>query len=255
MIQVFRRALAAASDQGRVLRFWLRDDDATRPGPRLERLISLCERHGVPPTLAVVPAGLDPALGGLLTGDARVALHGWSHRNHAGPREKKQELGPHRPAAEVLAELAEGRDLLGRVFPGRVLDLLVPPWNRIAPAVAEGLPGIGIRALSAYGRINARALPVLNADIDPIDWRARRSLRDPALLWQKLALRAQIDRPIGILTHHLDHDEAVWQFLDLLMGMTAGPHCRWITPEEMMPDLLSKGVTSFSSRSADRAGP
>jgi len=249
MIQTFRRALAAASDQGRVLRLWLRDDDATRPGPRLERLIALCRRHGVPPTLAVVPAGLDPALAGLLPPEGRVALHGWSHQNHAGPREKKQELGPHRPATLVLDELARGRALLGEVFPGRALDLLVPPWNRIAPEVTEGLPAIGIRALSAYGRISARTLPVLNADIDPVDWRARRGLRDPALLWQKLTLKAEVDRPIGILTHHLDHDEAVWDFLDRLMEVTAHPNCRWITPDEILPGLLA---TSFSSRSAGR---
>ncbi|SMO65969.1 polysaccharide deacetylase family protein [Paracoccus laeviglucosivorans] len=244
MIQVFERALRAA--EGRDLRFWLRDDDATRPGPVLDRLLALCARHGVPPLLAVIPARLDPVLADILPPQGRVALHGWSHQNHAGPHQKKQELGPHRPAPVVLEELAQGRAVLRQTFGARALDLLVPPWNRVSPEVTAGLPGIGIRALSAYGKISARGMPVLNADIDPIDWRARRGLRHPALLWQKLALRVQVDRPVGILTHHMDHTPEVWDFLDRLMGMTA--HCAWVTPDSFLPEL-----TSFSSRSADPA--
>lgn len=254
MIAVFQRALAAARDQGRVLRFWLRDDDATRPGPALTRLLMLCARHDVPPVLAVIPARVQPALHDLLPVQGRVALHGWSHQNHAGPHEKKSELGPHRPPATVLAELAQGRALLHDMFAEKALDLLVPPWNRIAPDVAAGLPGIGIRALSAYGKISAQGMPVLNSDIDPIDWRARRGLRDPDLLWQKLALRVQVDRPIGILTHHIDHDEAVWAFLDQLMAVTAHPTCRWITPDQILPELQAgDGSTSISNLLADPA--
>lgn len=258
MIAVFRRAVAAARAQGRVPRFWLRDDDATRPGPALERLVALCARHGIAPTLAVVPARLDPALAGVLAPGGRVALHGWAHVNHAPRHHKKAELGPDRPAEVVLAELARGRARLREVFGPRALDLLVPPWNRIAPDVAAGLPAIGIRALSAYGRVWTPAVPVLNALLDPIDWHRGRGLRDPDLLWQKLALCLVQDRPIGVLTHHRDHVGPVWGFLDRLMGESVAAGCLWLTPDRLLPvlggDLASPGVRpwrgapSFSSR-------
>ena len=241
MTQSFREALDLAQDQGRVLRFWLRDDDATRPGPALEQLLRLCSDHGAPPTLAVIPAHLHDDLAPALPAPVRVALHGWAHENHAGPGEKKQELGAHRPAKQVLAELENGLKHLRARFPDHLIDLLVPPWNRIAPEVIAGLPGIGIRALSAYGKVSATELPLLNPEIDPIDWHGTRSLHDPDRLWHDLtqaALRATGDgHPIGILTHHLDHDAAIWDFLVQLMALTDHPACRWVAPDEILPEL------------------
>jgi hypothetical protein len=116
---------------------------------------------------------------------------------------------------------------------------MVPPWNRIAPEVVTGLPGIGIRALSAFGKVSATALPVLNPDIDPIDWHGTRSLHDADGLWQALAQAAARgdDRPIGILTHHLDHDAAIWAFLEELMALTDHPACRWVAPDDIIPGL------------------
>lgn len=239
--RAFRDALDLAHDHGRSLRFWLRDDDATRPGPALDRLLRLCADHHVPPVLAVIPARLSPDLAPALPAGVRVALHGWAHENHAGPGEKKQELGPHRPAERVLAELAKGFSRLRADFPDRLIDLLVPPWNRIAPEVIPGLPGIGIRALSAFGGVTAANLPVLNPDIDPIDWHGTRSLHDPDRLWQDLAQAARqsikTGRPIGILTHHLDHDAAIWGFLERLMALSDHPACRWVAPDDIVPEL------------------
>jgi peptidoglycan/xylan/chitin deacetylase (PgdA/CDA1 family) len=241
MTQGFRHALDLARDQGRTLRFWLRDDDATRPGPALTRLMALCADYGVPPTLAVIPAHASANLAAALSHSTRVALHGWAHENHAGPAEKKQELGAHRPRELVLAELARGLERLRALFPDHLINLLVPPWNRIAPEVIAGLPGIGIRALSAYGKVSATELPLLNPEIDPIDWHGTRSLHDPDRLWHDLtqaALSATGDgHPIGILTHHLDHDAAIWDFLARLMALTDHPACRWVAPDEILPEL------------------
>lgn len=241
MTRAFRDALDLARDRGRVLRFWLRDDDATRPGPALDRLLALCAAHAVPPVLAVIPARAQADLAAALPAQVRVALHGWAHENHAGPGEKKQELGPHRPAGQVLAELARGRLRLHALFPDHMIDLLVPPWNRISPEVIRGLPGIGIRALSAFGKVGAEDLAVLNPDIDPIDWHGTRSLCDPDRLWHDLAGAArrgvETGQPIGILTHHLDHDAAIWGFLERLMALSDHPACRWVAPDEILPEL------------------
>ncbi|WP_374634894.1 polysaccharide deacetylase family protein [Paracoccus sp. (in: a-proteobacteria)] len=241
MTQSFRAALDLAHDRGRSLRFWLRDDDATRPGPALAHLLTLCAGRDAPATLAVIPAYVQADLAPALPAGTRVALHGWAHENHAPPGEKKQELGAHRPAGQVLAQLAQGHRHLRALFPGHLIDLLVPPWNRIAPDVIAGLPGIGIRALSAFGKVTAATLPVLNPDIDPVDWHGTRSLRDPDRLWHELTQAALRDidtgRPIGILTHHLDHDAAIWGFLDRLMALTDHPACRWVAPDDILPEL------------------
>ena len=241
MKQAFRAALDHAHDRGERLRFWLRDDDATEPSAPLERLLDLCAGHGVPPVLAVIPARARADLAPALPAWVRVAQHGWAHENHAGPGEKMQELGPQRPAPQVLAELAQGLDRLRGLFPDHLIELLVPPWNRIAPEVMDGLPGIGIRALSAYGKVTTTALPLLNPQIDPIDWHGSRSLHDADRLWHKLALAAAQgeERPIGILTHHLDHDAAIWAFLEEVMTLTDHPACRWVAPDDIIPGLIT----------------
>ena len=108
----------------------------------LDRLLALTGRHAVPVTLAVIPAhagerrsptGISSETG------VTVAVHGWAHANHAPEDEKKQELGPHRPAAEVLAELAEAKAVIDRLFGERALPMLVPPWNRIDDALLPSL--------------------------------------------------------------------------------------------------------------------
>ena len=241
MTQSFREALDLAHDRGRVLRFWLRDDDAVQPSPALEELLRLCADHQAPATLAVIPAHVRPDLAAALPASVRVALHGWAPENHAGPGEKKQELGAHRPASQVLEELAQGLRRLRDLFPDHLINLLVPPWNRIAPGVIAGLPGIGIRALSAFGKVTTGNLAVLNPDIDPIDWHGTRSLHDPDRLWHDLTqavMRAiDQDRPIGILTHHLDHDAAIWDFLREVMAQTDHPACCWVAPDQILPEL------------------
>ena len=108
----------------------------------------------------------------------RLLQHGYAHTNHAPPGDKKIELGPHRPAMFVLGELGTGRLALERLFGSRVLPVLVPPWNRIAPALVPTLPEIGYRGLSAFGpRAAPRPGPGLlqvNTHIDLIDWKTRR---------------------------------------------------------------------------------
>ena len=59
--------------------------------------------------------------------------------------DKKIELGTERPAMLVLGELGTGRMALERLFGARPLPVLVPPWNRIAPALVPTLPEIGFR--------------------------------------------------------------------------------------------------------------
>lgn len=223
-----RRELDRWQAAGRVARFWLRDDDAVEPTQALEKLLALTGENEVPLTLAVIPGRTGDALAARLAVEANVAVavHGWSHTNHAGPDGKKQELGGERPAEVVLGELREGFVLLERLHPARFLPLLVPPWNRIAAVLIPALPGLGFAALSIYGRAKRDGpVPLLNTHVDIIDWQGTRGGRSEAELVAELVAElrdrfAGSDEPIGVLTHHLVHDAAASDFLSALFAET-----------------------------------
>lgn len=111
------------------------------------------------------------------------------------------------------------------LFGGRALPVLVPPWNRIDPALFVGLVDAGIRGLSTYGPRVAKTLDggieVVNTHVDIIDWHAGRRFlgveRCLQLAIGHLTARREgrVDRnePTGLLTHHLAHDEDAWSFL------------------------------------------
>ena len=162
-------------DAGRDVELWWRDDDAADTGAALDRLLELQRQTAVPLALAVVPARATQALAERLAGVPAIDVlqHGYGHANHALPPDKKSELGPHRPAMLVLGELGTGRMALERLFASRALPVLVPPWNRIAPALVPALPEIGFSGLSTFAA-RRRAEPVrglrqINTHVDLID--------------------------------------------------------------------------------------
>ncbi|AJC81706.1 polysaccharide deacetylase family protein [Rhizobium sophoriradicis] len=231
-----RRELDRWQATGRVARFWLRDDDAVAPTQDLETLLALTGTHDIPLTLAVIPALTGEALAARLAEEAAVAVavHGWSHTNYAGRERKKQELGSERPADVVLGELRDGFRLLQRLHPARFVPVLVPPWNRIDAALIPALPEIGFSALSVYGRAKPGGrVRLLNTHVDIIDWHGTRGGRGEEELVAELVAElrdrfAGSDEPIGLLTHHLVHDAAAWDFLSALLAATGRhPAVRW----------------------------
>lgn len=226
--QPLRDGLQRMAGAGRRATFWLRDDDAIEPTPALERLLDLTRRASVPLSLAVIPAFTGEPLADRL-GDERhaaVTVHGWSHENHAGDRGKKRELGPDRPGTVVLQELHAGFDKLQRLYPARLDPVLVPPWNRIDKALLPQLPPLGFRAVSVYGSADASApIRMINTHVDIMDWTTRRCRPHGELVALLVAeLEARIDgsdEPIGLLTHHLVHDDACWNFMARLFEATA----------------------------------
>jgi hypothetical protein len=231
--EIARRAAA-----GRPLRLWLRDDDAVEPTAALDTLLALTGRHAVPVLIAVIPAFTGKALAARLADAplARVAVHGWAHENHAGPGEKNQELGAHRPAKAVLDELSRGFEHLSMLHAGRFVPMLVPPWNRIAPTVVEGLPAAGFKTLSVFGPEKPAPLAMCNTHVDIIDWRGTRGARPAEAVIADLVRVSQThDGPIGLLTHHLVHDAAAWALMALIFEATAGqPGCVWERPENLV---------------------
>jgi hypothetical protein len=223
-------------EAGLKAQLWLRDDDAVGPTPALARLHRLSSAHAIPIVIAAIPARAGETLARFVEGanSISVAVHGWSHANHAPASEKKQELGPHRPMATILSELQQGLAMIKALFGDNALPVLVPPWNRIDASLIPKLPEIGFAALSGFGRGTCAGIPTINTHIDLIDWHGTRGCVDHALLIKRLvdelaASRSSEQTPVGILTHHLVHDEAAWVFLLHLFEATRHPACNWFS--------------------------
>jgi hypothetical protein len=211
-------------ESGRTAQLWWRDDDAADSEPALDRLLVLHRATRVPLALAVVPAHATPALADRLAAEPGVDLlqHGYAHLNHAAPGEKKAELGPHRPAMVVLGELGTGWLALERLFGDRALSVMVPPWNRIAPALVPTLPEIGFSGLSTFGprgRVRpVRGLLQVNTHADLIDWKNGGGFAGEAAVLGALVAalahaRTVTAEPVGLLSHHLAMDGGAWDFL------------------------------------------
>lgn len=222
--QALQDEAARWQEAGRTAELWWRDDDAADAGPALDRLLALHRQTGTPLSLAVVPAHATAVLADRLAAEPGVDLlqHGYAHVNHAAPTERKVELGPQRPAMVVLGELGTGWLALERLFGGRALSVMVPPWNRIAPALVPTLPEIGFTGLSTFGR-RRRARPVrgllqINTHVDLINWQGGRGFVGEAaalgaLVGALAGSRTATEEPIGVLSHHLAMDGGAWDFL------------------------------------------
>ena len=234
-------ALDRWQDDGRIASFWLRDDDAVEPTAELATLLETTAEHDIPATLAVIPEHTGKALAEFLDSRPRVdvAVHGWSHKNHAGEGEKKQELGLQRPLDTVLAELKAGFDHLQALHPTRFVPMLVPPWNRIAAPLIPELAGLDFEALSVFGPEKPAALRLINCHVDLMDWHGTRGAREADALIADIVRRLQqmsdTGGVMGFLTHHLVHDAAGWRFLDGLFEVTTQhPACRWMPLTDML---------------------
>ncbi len=214
--------LDACAARGEAIRLWWRDDDAGRDHRALERLLELAERRDLPLALAVVPLWLEAPVQALIAASAKATVlqHGFAHANHAPAGARSIELGG-REAGAILAELGEGRAALIDAFGATCLAVLVPPWNRLDPRLTEQLTACGFCGLSTFGRRPADeaapGLALVNAHLDPIDWRGSRLFVGEAVALERLCALLGPDEPIGILSHHLAMDEPGWGFLERLL--------------------------------------
>jgi peptidoglycan/xylan/chitin deacetylase (PgdA/CDA1 family) len=228
-----REFLAEADRRGAQIAFWWRDDDAREHTAQLERLLRIAEERRLPLALAVIPCGATEALARRL-GDAKNAAilqHGWQHKNHSAPEDRASEFGDNRRLNDMLGELSAGRKILAELFGDQSLPVLVPPWNRIGDSMRRNRKRAGLPGLSVFGPRNGAFGRCVNAHLDIIHWRAG-TARDPAEAYATLC--AEVERrlqgdsePVGILTHHLAHDDAAWSLLEMLLDDLSGCAGSW----------------------------
>lgn len=207
--------------------FWWRDDDAALPNPALERLMAF----DVPLALAVVPQLAVPELFHLLRDSVSVLQHGTDHRNRAAPGEKKTEFPAVEPDDLALERLAAASQRLRKMAGERALPVLVPPWNRMRPGLADKLSSVGFIGLSQDGKARpVQGLKQVNTHIDIVAWHeGRRFIGEEQALSAALELM-EVTHPVGWLTHHAVHDEAAWRFLERLVRVEG---VRWRSAAEL----------------------
>jgi predicted deacetylase len=229
------------TSEGRTACFWWRDDDAVAATPALEPLIGLHRKSAVPLALAIIPARAEAGLAERLRHEPGIAAlqHGYAHQNHADLGEKKSEFPNKRSINERLQDMQAGHNMLADLF-GDLLPVFVPPWNRLAPDCLPAMPGLGFAAVSAFKPRSsywaAPGLAILNTHIDPIDWHgndnaaaAERSLALACMHLRAMRAGEQDLQPLGLLTHHLRHDETIWAFAADFLTRTANHSAvRWL---------------------------
>lgn len=207
---------------------WWRDDDARGPTGALEQLLNLARRHQAPVTLAAI-AG--PHLTDLVRRvetepGVEIAVHGFKHVNR-------------QPEGRGFGEIVEGDDvewvraqLRATVMAfhraGVAPTLFVPPWNNLQPQLIAALPDSPLRAVSGFERDAGLdgGVARLDAHLDVLRWKdgarfrgAWKFLSRMRRLLKRRRLAGQWDQPIGLLTHHLDHDHATWLFLERFLAL------------------------------------
>lgn len=229
-------------------RLWWRDDDAAAPAPELDQLMAIAAENDIPLTLAVIPTGDMAALARRLACAPRVraAQHGVDHLNRREGREAGE--FPHDwPVAEVATALRRGRSLMAGL-PG-ALAAYVPPWNDAHPHLAVALSAAGYAGWSANGTLagdEGAGLRRIDVHLDLLRWRGGARFRGRGRFLGALAaelrrrrLADRWDAPIGLLTHHLDHDAAAWAFLaQFLAWSRREPALRWVALGDLIEPAM-----------------
>jgi peptidoglycan/xylan/chitin deacetylase (PgdA/CDA1 family) len=240
-----RAELDVWAERKRVAAFWWRDDDAQDASDRLKAMLAVARQFDVTIGLSVIPLKLKPRLPAMLARarEAQVLVHGFAHENHAPPGQAKREFGGSRSLPQIEDDLTRGRKLLTEAFGGRVLPVLVPPWNRIAQRALPLLPGLGFRGLSTwkprFKTQPVRGLVQVNTHLDVIDWRRGRVIKDERLIaglllrklrWRR-ERRARASEPLGLLTHHAYWGPEMERIVaNLLAATRAHPAAHWQSP-------------------------
>jgi len=236
------RELVVWRSIGRRPRFFLRDDDAVSDTPALQRLFGLCRRHGVPLMLAAIPVYADQSLAHLVRDEplVTVAVHGYAHANHAPFGQKPSELGIDRPTDEVIGELRKGREKLLAQLGGRLSGLLVPPWNRIHAEIAIRIGEAGFAGISAHGREDTPgSVATVHCNVDLIHWSVGRAGRTLEWLDAEIAralaeAREDQSAAVGILAHHLAHDDAAWRALEAIFTRFTASEVEWVAADALL---------------------
>lgn len=214
--------------------FW-RDDDLSKTVPSLERFLRLSDRYNVPVAFAAIPTLLTSGAAQAVRGSrhGRIAVHGFTHTNHAAPGLPSSEYPEGRASADVLGELRDGQALVREHARDRFLNLFVPPWGRFDRSFDGLLARAGVIGFSASTNSGRYSVPIqydcqlvtehggTALDFDQIVDRVTRQLQ----LRRTGAWPRRL--PIGIMTHHRTFNPELEARLEALLGLLTAAGCRF----------------------------
>lgn len=250
---VFRLALgpelALWAKAGRAPVLWWRDDDARVATGALEQLLALSRRHDAPLTIAAIAGPSLPLLVRRVEAEPHVeiAVHGFKHVNRQPEGQGFGEIIDSDEVDWVRAQLRATVLLFHRA--GVAPTLFVPPWNNLQPQLLDALPDSAISVVSGFDRNSGSdgGVTRLDAHLDVLRWkgggRFRGTWRFLSRMRRLMAQRRKAglwDEPIGLLTHHLDHDKATWLFLERFLAAFRVTARRQLTGKAVaQPEALS----------------
>ena len=232
------RELALWRKAGRAPGMWWRDDDARTPTPELDRLLNVAA--GAPLSLAIIPDGDLNALAQRLDGapGVTIAQHGVDHENRRAAGGARSEFISGTPGPVVARAVLTARRRMEEA--GLAPVFFTPPWNESDGPLLEAIRTAGYSAYSVgiYGQPEEGLLH-FGAQVDFLRWKGAPRFRSAGrilnTLRRQLEWRRTTDRfaePIGILTHHLVHDERTWRFLEWFLPF-ARVRFHWLGFPEM----------------------
>jgi len=146
-----------------------------------------------------------------------------------------------------------------RLFPRQSRHILIPPWNRFPAELTGHLLPLGFTVLSGFQLRRqywaAEGVVQLNTHIDPVDWKGQDSvagcktaLAAAQRCLQVMRLGAAPQQTLGLLTHHLRHDSAGWDFIvEFLARVLEHPGSGWRDLESSLDiGSLDRNVTPTS---------
>lgn len=226
----FRLVLGAELDlwsrAGHAPVIWWRDDDARAPTEALERLLELSRRHAAPLTLAAIAGPELPRLVRRVSEDPHIeiAVHGFTHVNRQPEGAGFGEVID----SDTVQAVRERLEATIWAFheAGAAPTLFVPPWNNLSRQLLAALPGSALSAVSAFDQAmdETDAVARIDAHLDILRWKGGARFRGRwkfLMRMRRLLARRRTtgawDEPIGLLTHHLDHDHQTWRFLETFL--------------------------------------
>ena len=219
---------AALDASAKPVPFFFRDDDTGWENESLWELLDHSHANGVHIDLAVIPSELNTELANELcdrasTGLVHLHQQGYRHVNHEKDG-RKYEFGPSRSHDQQLADIAQGRAIIGGLLHPYVEPIFTPPWNRCTDQTAAALANLGYEVLSRdhtadpFGMAELAEVPVT------VDWFAK-GKNEP---WARDRVSKQITKqiaigrtPVGVMLHHAITDDEHLGLVDQLFSLVA----------------------------------
>jgi hypothetical protein len=187
-------------------------------------------------------------------GGVTIIQHGIDHVNRAKANERiRYEMPTEWDALEIAIRLDATR-LQG--MPNSI-PMFVPPWHAVHPCLETALRTTGFEGWSAYGGDIQQSGELVRIDVhlEVLRWKADVRFRGEGRFMRRLTRlareRRRTDRltePIGILTHHLEHDGASWVFLERFIPWVSGNAAiDWRSLPELLEEARANGAIAKST--------